>query len=103
MTPIERARELLKSDRLHGTVVMSGLDAAAICRALIAAEERVAELERALGDFADHGLRADLTPTMFFNGDDKTMYTAMCTYLRDLDAGLRRAARAALAEGKHEA
>ncbi len=51
--------------------------------------------ENALRDFADHGLRADLSPTM--NGSNvQTVFADAYAYLRRLDESVRERARRAL-------
>lgn len=53
-------------------------------------------MREALQHLADHGLSADLTPTMQF-GDEGQLYAQFTRYLQWLDTGLRQRARQALA------
>lgn len=70
----------------------------AACADIGAATARADALHKALRQIADRGTHHDLMPTMFFNGDDKAMYAAMCEYLRSADNTVRDIAHAALAE-----
>lgn len=56
----------------------------------------VKTLRAALTDIAEHGLRADLNPTVQF-GDDDHVYTQLTDYLRRCDAHIRERAQSALA------
>ena len=100
-TPVERARELLRREAdypIHSPLLVD------VCRALIAAEERVQELERALGDsiaalddwrntYAFDLVSADDCVESFRRIDEKGGTLA---YI----ARLQESARAALAKGK---
>lgn len=57
-------------------------------------EAKVARVEAALADFRDHGLRADLTPTMPIQSAED--YGRWTEYLRRIDNAVRDRARAAL-------
>ena len=54
-------------------------------------------LRAVLRDIADHGLRADLTPTVDGSSD---VYRQMTAYLRRLDASVRERARRVLDTGE---
>ena len=65
---------------------------------LISARREIAELEKFVQDIAQHGLRADLAPTMDFSGGSFDMYQRMTAYLRRIDESLRESARKVLGE-----
>lgn len=56
---------------------------------------RIAELEAALRDFAEHGLRADLNPTIRLHHQAEDLLA----YLKRLDISVRERAQDALATG----
>lgn len=63
------------------------------------AEQAAAAITRVreqLQDDAEHGLRADLTPTVMF-GDESHVYRQLTDYLRRLDQSARERARSLLA------
>lgn len=60
-------------------------------------EAENAALTEALRDFAEHGLRADLNPTMMHWNDGTAMYSALCRYIQRIDEIVRARAAAALA------
>jgi hypothetical protein len=77
-----------------GEVVMRELIAAKAERDRLAAQVRA--VEALARDLAEHGLRADLTPTVMF-GDESHVYRQLTDYLRRMDSNVRERARAALA------
>lgn len=68
-------------------------NAAGLVLALVA---EVRRLRATLQDIADHGLRADLNPTVSSAMDGGGTYRELTAYLRRLDSTLRERARRAL-------
>jgi hypothetical protein len=58
-------------------------------------DARISKLEAALKDFAEHGLRCDLNPTMEFK-NMTMLYGRMTGYLKRADENVRERARRAL-------
>lgn len=77
----------------HTPEVASG-EGSIVVRPRCVAEVR--RLRAVLEDLADHGLRADLTPTMPNANDTGALYSNFARYLRRLDETLRDRARRAL-------